>query len=459
MKIQLNFNLILFIATIFSSNIRAQLPKTRILFLLDASYSMNKPWTGGTRWQTAMNTIINIVDSTATMSNVEFGLRVYGHLSSLRENNCKDSRLELPFGSVNKNSIKKKLASIQPSGVTPIAYSLERCISDFALTNDVSRNFLIIITDGEESCGGDPCAITQMLLQNGIILKPIVLGIQLPEILKQQFYCIGELLNANTGEELKNELVKVVMQTTSQTTFQLNLLDKDGKPTETDVAFSLVDAKTGIDKYHFHHTLNARGLPDTIAVSHLFTYNFLIHTQPPLSIQNVVMKRDEHNIVSISAPQGFLTLRYSKSIPQNLAAERIKCLLKTCDTCQAILWLNIGDKEKLLTGSYIADILTTPPITNTKISIEAGKTTELTVPAPGIITINKSFEMFGAIFMQRNDTLIKVYDLNENLRQEVIPLQPNNYIIVYRSKFAKSMHNTIEKKFEVTEGSAASIKL
>jgi Ca-activated chloride channel family protein len=444
---------------LFSGTISAQPPKTRILFLLDASYSMNKSWNEGSRWQNAMKTMIDITDSIASIPNVEFGLRIYGHQFSLRENNCKDSRLELPFGSVNKNSIRKKLAGIQPNGVTPIAYSLEKCVNDFALTNDLSRNFLIVITDGEESCGGDPCAITQMLLQNGIVLKPVVLGIQLPDVLQQQFNCIGELINTNSGEELQNELTKIVMQTISKTTFQLNLLDESGKPTETDVAFSLIDAATRVDKYHFHHTLNDRGLPDTIAVSPLFSYNFLIHTQPPLFINNVVMKKNEHNIVATPAPQGFFTVRYSKSIPQNVATEKIKCILKICDTCNTLLWLNIGDKEKLLTGSYIADILTTPPIANTKISINSNKTTEITVPAPGIVTINKSFEMFGAIFMQQNDTLIKVYDLDENLKQEIIPLQPNNYIIVYRSKFAKSIHNTIEKKLEVTEGSSASIKL
>ncbi|HRP38695.1 MAG: VWA domain-containing protein [Chitinophagales bacterium] len=444
---------------IFPLSLVAQQPKTRILFLLDASYSMNKAWSGGTRWQTAMKTMIELTDSLSKMPNVEFAVRIYGHQFSLRDNNCKDSRLEMAFGNVNPTSIRKKLATIQPNGVTPIAYSLEKCANDFANVNDVSRNFLVLITDGEESCGGDPCAIAKMLQQNNIILKPIVLGIQLPELLLQQFGCIGELVNTQSGAELNSELKKAVEETISKTTFQLNLLDQSGKPTETDVAFTLSDTKTSLDKYFFHHTLNARGLPDTIAVSPLFRYNIKIFSTPPLNIENVEMKRNEHNIVSVAAPQGFIEVKFSGSVPKNSSIEKIKCLVKLHPDSATYFWIAPGEKRKVLVGDYYAEVLTNPTIETTKVVVQQSKTATIIVPAPGIVTINKTFDLYGAVFLKTEFGLQKVYDLSETARQETIALQPGKYITIYRSKFAQTIHTTIEKSFEVGSSSSVLLKL
>lgn len=436
-----------------------QPPKTRILFLLDASYSMNKAWAGGTRWQTAVKTMYELTDSLTSLPNVEFAVRVYGHQYSLRDNNCSDTRLEMAFGNVNATSIRKKLSAIQPNGVTPMAYSLEKCANDFnRFRDEPSRNFLIIITDGEESCGGDPCAATQMLQQNNIILKPIVLGIQLPEILHQKFACIGDFVNTNNSTELNEQLKKAVEETVSKTTFQLNLLDQSGKATETDVPFILSDTKTGVDKYYFHHTLNARGLPDTVTVSPLFKYNIDILTIPPISIKNVEMKRDEHNVISTAAPQGFLQLKFKDGLPKHPSIEKIKCLIKLHPDSATYFWLSPGNTEKLRIGNYYAEILTTPSIPLAEFSIKQSETTTIYIPAPGLITFNKTFDLYGAIFIETKNGLQKVHDLNEDLRQEVLALQPGKYTIIYRSKYAQTMHTTLEKDFEVQSGGSLSIR-
>ena len=449
-----------FLFLLLSISICAQdVPKTRILFLLDASYSMNKTWTGGTRWQTAINTMYELTDSLATMPNVEFALRIYGHQSPMRENNCRDSRLEMIFGNVNSTSIRKKLNNIQPNGVTPIAYSLEKCAADFAQVSDVSRNFLVLVTDGEESCGGDPCVIAQLLQRNNIILKPIVLGIQLLEILQQQFGCIGELINTTSSEDLKTQLKRVVNESVAKTTFQLNLLDASGKPTETDVAFSLIDSKTKIPKYHFHHTLNARGLPDTIGISPLFSYNITVHTIPPLNIENVVMQRNIHNVIAQPAPQGFLEVKFDGNVPKSPSVEKIKCLVKRPADTQTLHVQSLNSIEKYLTGKYEIEVLTLPVIQTTVISIDQSKTTTIKVPAPGMVTFNKSYELYGAIFIQDKKALKKIYDLNETSKLETIALQPGKYRLIYRSKFAKTIHTTIEKDIEVVSGGSLSVKL
>jgi hypothetical protein len=55
--------------------------------------------------------------------------------------------------------------------------------------------------------------------------------------------------------------------------------------------------------------------------------------------------------------------------------------------------------------------------------------------------------------------LTKLIDLKPELKQETIALQPGTYVLVYRSKFAKSGHNTITKTIEVESGGSLLVKL
>src|SRR5690606_26909979 len=105
-------------------------------------------------------------------------LRLFGHLYNDSEKNCRDSRLELALGRHSKSRVLNKLKAVRPRGITPIAYSIEKSVNDFNQATS-GRNILILITDGEEACGGDPCKVARELQQRGIILKPFVIGIAL----------------------------------------------------------------------------------------------------------------------------------------------------------------------------------------------------------------------------------------------------------------------------------------
>ena len=53
--------------------------KTRILFLLDGSGSMNAKWENSVRMTVAKQLLSKMVDSLKTHKNLEMALRVYGH--------------------------------------------------------------------------------------------------------------------------------------------------------------------------------------------------------------------------------------------------------------------------------------------------------------------------------------------------------------------------------------------
>lgn len=132
---------------------------TRILFLLDASLSMAAQWEDQKRMDVAKEILAHIVDSLSSFDNLELALRVYGHQTAKGKFNCRDTKLEVAFAPKNGEIIKTKLKSIQPKGVTPLAFSLSRAANDFIAPNNY-RNVIIIITDGLESCDGDPCEIS-----------------------------------------------------------------------------------------------------------------------------------------------------------------------------------------------------------------------------------------------------------------------------------------------------------
>src|SRR5688572_19728733 len=117
--------------------------KTRILFLLDGSGSMNAKWENKDRMTIAKGLLTKMVDSLKTRKNLEMALRVYGHQFPNKDNVCTDSKLEVAFAPGNSEQIKKRIKAITPKGNTPITYSLEQSAKDFPVEAN-SRNVIII---------------------------------------------------------------------------------------------------------------------------------------------------------------------------------------------------------------------------------------------------------------------------------------------------------------------------
>ena len=109
---------------------------TRVLLVLDASFSMKTIWKDQDRWTTAKETLEEVLDSLKSIDNLEFALRVYGHQVDQKEKNCKDSRLEVSFSRNSEDRIIKKLSGLSPVGTTPIAYSIQQAARDFTLHLD-----------------------------------------------------------------------------------------------------------------------------------------------------------------------------------------------------------------------------------------------------------------------------------------------------------------------------------
>lgn len=427
-------------------------PTTRILFIFDASQSMLGRWQSDTKFNIAKHIISEMLDSIAYLKNTEFALRVYGHQFQYPPQVCSDTKLEVPFAPGNTGKIKSRLRTITPRGTTPLAFSLEQSAKDFPPCANC-RNIVILITDGLEECSGDPCAVSKMLQKNGIILKPFIIGIG--KDFNLAFNCVGTYFDATNENDLKKALNVVISQALNSTTMQINLLDESGRPTETDAAMTFTDLNTGKIKYNFIHTMNNRGLPDTLVIDPLITYRVDIYTLPPVSIDTLSITPGKHTVVAADAPQGYLQLKMAGT---SNASKGLQCIVRKKGSFQTLNVQNFGETEKYITGAYDLEVLSLPRITLNDINVSQSHTTTIEIPEPGIAVFRKSFNGYGTLLLNDKNKLTRIYELNENLTLETLYLQPGSYRIVFRPKSSRSTLYTVEQSFVIESGKTTDIQ-
>jgi len=146
--------------------------------------------------------------------DLDLALRAYGSASPSDTNDCADSTLLVPFGEENRDSIRHAIAGLRPLGQTPIAYALNQAAQDFgSLQNERA---LVLVTDGIESCGGDPVRAARELRGQGIMVH--VIGFGLGNAADEDAASLqavadasgGSYVTAGTAEELKQALAQTV---------------------------------------------------------------------------------------------------------------------------------------------------------------------------------------------------------------------------------------------------------
>ena len=189
--------------------------------ILDASGSMAQDvGNGETRMEAAKRVMNDVIDALPEREGVNVGFRVYGHLGDNTEagkaESCQSSDLLVPIDGVNKTALREQVATFEPTGWTPIAESLRRAGGDFAgRTGESITNAIVLVTDGEETCGGDPCAVAGSLAQGDTAVTTHVVGFALNQNQAQQIACIAERggglnLGAANAQELSAALFQVL---------------------------------------------------------------------------------------------------------------------------------------------------------------------------------------------------------------------------------------------------------
>ncbi len=175
--------------------------------ILDASGSMLQQLDGQRRITIAKQTLNHLVNNLLP-EHSQYALRVFGH----RQPDACDTELLQPLAPLNRNTASAVINSIEAKNLarTPIADSLAQVANDLAAVE--GQALVILVTDGEETCDGDPAQAIANLRDSGFDVRINIIGFAIDEFaLKQEFARWTELgggayFDANNAEALSNAM-------------------------------------------------------------------------------------------------------------------------------------------------------------------------------------------------------------------------------------------------------------
>jgi Mg-chelatase subunit ChlD len=182
--------------------------KTNIVMIFDSSGSMAAKIDGKSKIDIAKNATNKFIEN---IKNTESNLSVlvYGHKGSNSPGDkavsCAGIEEVYWFGIISPDIVKSKFNSLSATGWTPIAKSLEAA-KDILLkkASKEDKNIIILVSDGEETCNGDPIAVTKGIKSAGLNIKVNVIGFDVGGATEDQLRKIAE---AGDGQysSVKNE--------------------------------------------------------------------------------------------------------------------------------------------------------------------------------------------------------------------------------------------------------------
>ncbi len=144
------------------------------------------------------------------------GLVAYGHRS---KSDCADIQTVLPVGPFDRARTVAAVNALQPKGMTPIGDSLRAASKALVDAGASAGNTIVLVSDGEETCKVDPCAVARELKRNQSRLIVHVVGFDLGQsIARQQLSCVaqatgGRYFDASDAQGLGRALSAAVYAT------------------------------------------------------------------------------------------------------------------------------------------------------------------------------------------------------------------------------------------------------
>lgn len=439
--------LIIFFLIFTTTLVKAQEPpqKTNILFIVDYSGSMQAMWGDDKKFNIAKKVLFNLADSIQhTNPNIEIGVRVFGHQSYRTKNDCKDSKLEVPFAPNNAENIKAVFDKIVAQGNTPIAYSLIEATKDFP-TDSKAINSIILITDGLENCEGNPCDAVVELKKKRVTINPYIIGLDIESNLIQDFECIGTFVNAKDEATFTKVLETAVKKVTDKTSVEINLLSKE-KKLISNTPITFYNHYTGKVVYNFIHSLDKKGKADTIYLDPRGVFDVVVHTFPSLKVEKIELKAGIHNVINVSVLKGLLNFNYEKAYDD----KQIDYVLRFLNEDKIVYNYAVEDKY-FLSDKYNLTVTTTPFKTEKVKNIPIERGVHQFITDNGKLTIDIRKPILASLYLQQNNLWEMVVDFGSIKSKKEIKLQAGKYKLVFIPQETNKSQQTKTRDFEIFE--------
>jgi hypothetical protein len=188
------------------------------MLVLDASGSMWGQIGGKAKIDIARDAVANMLGSWP--ASQQLGLMAYGHRS---KGNCADIEMLKAPAVLDKAGFQRAVNALQPKGMTPISASVRMAAEQLKFSE--RKATVILVSDGEETCHADPCALGQELEKLGVDFTAHVIGFDIEKGSKAhaQLQCLatstgGKYLDARNAEDLNKAMGDVARTVPAPTT-------------------------------------------------------------------------------------------------------------------------------------------------------------------------------------------------------------------------------------------------
>lgn len=205
---------------------------TAVEIIVDASGSMQQPLGDSTRIEVARGVLDELVNEVLP-DGLPVALRVFGN----REGNfsCRTD-LEIPLQPLDRELLAATVTEITPQNDANTAIGASLALVPEDLSTAAGPKLVILLTDGEETCGGDPQQVIADLRAGGIDVRVNIVGFAIDnEALKAEFAAWAEAGGGAYFDAADSEGLTDSLNQALRTPYQI--LDESGEV----VANGLVD--------------------------------------------------------------------------------------------------------------------------------------------------------------------------------------------------------------------------
>jgi|GEM_PF-3147715 len=163
------------------SPIGPTVPPTRVIIAIDGSGSMAGRIGGQTKLELARQSALGFIDGLP--STVQASLLVFGQQGDNSEagkaKSCQGVNVLAPM-STDRAGLTAAVKQVRAIGWTPLAAGLERAQSLLGGGAKPGEQVIYVVSDGEETCGGDPVAVARRINSGDTRAVVNIIGFGLP---------------------------------------------------------------------------------------------------------------------------------------------------------------------------------------------------------------------------------------------------------------------------------------
>lgn len=166
----------------------------KAIVALDASGSMMGRVGGERKMDAAKAAVRKFLESVP--SDAEVGLLAFGHRGNNEESgkaeSCAVVELLAAPGAANAEGISRALDKVRATGWTPLAAAIAKAGESFTPAAGEGEQVVLVVSDGMETCGGDPAAAARALRQSEMKAVVNIIGFDIPDKQRKALEAVAE---------------------------------------------------------------------------------------------------------------------------------------------------------------------------------------------------------------------------------------------------------------------------